>query len=128
MRKINFEKLKSGDLVEVPRYQFAPMRHGWNGWLFSNAVVIKKGIGTKSGKNIVIVEMCTPGKKRNEYGTLEKSFFAERVFKTDAIETAKSYLRQDGVLTKEEFEKFTAREDVTGCDWIKFLVDRGYIF
>jgi hypothetical protein len=35
MKKIDFNKLQAGDLVEVPRTQFAPMRSGWNGWLFS---------------------------------------------------------------------------------------------
>lgn len=39
MKKVDFNKLQAGDLVEVPRTQFAPMRSGWNGWLFSEAVV-----------------------------------------------------------------------------------------
>lgn len=43
MKKVDFNKLQAGDLVEVPRTQFAPMRSGWNGWLFSEAVVIRKG-------------------------------------------------------------------------------------
>ena len=42
MKKVDFNKLQAGDLVEVPRTQFAPMRSGWNGWLFSEAVVIRK--------------------------------------------------------------------------------------
>ena len=41
MKKVDFNKLQAGDLVEVPRTQFAPMRSGWNGWLFSEAVVIR---------------------------------------------------------------------------------------
>ena len=51
MKKVDFNKLQAGDLVEVPRTQFAPMRSGWNGWLFSEAVVIRKGVGRKSKKN-----------------------------------------------------------------------------
>ena len=43
MKKVDFEKINTGDLVQVPRVQFAPMRYGWNGWLFSSAVVIRKG-------------------------------------------------------------------------------------
>lgn len=31
MKTVEFEKVKAGDLVEVPRTQFAPMRRGWNG-------------------------------------------------------------------------------------------------
>ena len=45
MKKVDFNKLQAGDLVEAPRTQFAPMRRGWNGWLFSEAVVIRKGGG-----------------------------------------------------------------------------------
>ena len=48
MKKVDFNKLQAGDLVEVPRTQFAPMRSGWNGWLFSEAVVIRKGVGRKA--------------------------------------------------------------------------------
>ena len=67
MKKVDFNKLQAGDLVEVPRTQFAPMRSGWNGWLFSEAVVIRKGVGRKSKKNVVVVEMRTPaGKKEKE--------------------------------------------------------------
>ena len=51
MKKVDFNKLQAGDLVKVPRTQFAPMRSGWNGWLFSEAVVIRKGVGRKSKKN-----------------------------------------------------------------------------
>lgn len=54
MKKVDFNKLQAGDLVEVPRTQFAPMRSGWNGWLFSEAVVIRKGVGRKSKRNVVV--------------------------------------------------------------------------
>ena len=53
MKKVDFNKLQAGDLVQVPRTQFAPMRSGWNGWLFSEAVVIRKGVGRKSKRNVV---------------------------------------------------------------------------
>lgn len=68
MKKVDFNKLQAGDLVEVPRTQFAPMRSGWNGWLFSEAVVIRKGVGRKSKRNVVVVEMRTPAGK-NSYGS-----------------------------------------------------------
>ena len=51
MKAVDFNKLQVGDLIQVPRTQFAPMRRGWNGWLFSEAVVIRKGIGRKSKRN-----------------------------------------------------------------------------
>lgn len=58
MKKVDFNKLQAGDLVEVPRTQFAPMRRGWNGWLFSEAVVIRKGVGRKSKKNAEYTGKC----------------------------------------------------------------------
>lgn len=76
MKTVEFEKVKVGDLVEVPRTQFAPMRRGWNGWLFSEAVVIQKGISPKNKRKVIKVEMRTP-KSSNDYGTMEKTFYAE---------------------------------------------------
>ena len=70
MKKVDFNKLQAGDLVEVPRTQFAPMRRGWNGWLFSEAVVIRKGVGRKSKKNVVVVEMRTPAGKNSYAGSM----------------------------------------------------------
>ena len=29
MKKVDFNKLQAGDLVQVPRTEFAPMRSGW---------------------------------------------------------------------------------------------------
>ena len=127
MKKVNFEKLQAGELVQVPRTQFAPQRNGWNGWLFSEAVVIRKARSKKNNKPMVVVEMRTP-KSSNDYGTIEKAFYAEYVFETNAVAIAKKFLSEDNVTTKEEFYKFTERDDVTGCDWIKFLVDKGVLF
>ena len=128
MEKINYKKLQPGDLVQVPRYQFAPMRHGWNGWLFSNAVVLRKGIEKKSGKPVVTVEMCIPGKGQNNYETIKKSFFADCVFTTYGIVNAKRIMQLHKIKSKEEFETFIMQDNVTGCDWIKFLIDKDFIF
>ena len=96
MKKVDFNKLQAGDLVEVPRTQFAPMRSGWNGWLFSEAVVIRKGVGRKSKKNVVVVEMRTPAGK-NSYGTIEATFYAENVFTTPAVKNARNILKKYGI-------------------------------
>ncbi len=96
MKTAKFETIQPGDLVQVPRYQFAPNRRGWNGWLFSEAVVLKKGVSKKSGRRVVIVNMRTPGRKRNEYGETEKTFFADYVFQTNCIETARRFMEEDG--------------------------------
>lgn len=127
MKAVNFDKVQIGDLVQVPRSQFAPMRRGWNGWLFSNAVVVKKGIVRKSNKPVITVEMCVP-KSTNDYGTVERTFRADCVFFTNGVEIARKFLKEDGIENKEDFERFIKMDDVTGCDWIKFLVDKGFIF
>lgn len=127
MKTVKFENAKAGDLVQVPRTQFDQRRRGWNGWLFSEAIVIKKGISAKSKKKIITVEMRTP-KGRNDYGTVERTFYADCVFQTNAVEIAKKFMAQDGVHSREEFHEYIKQEDVTGCDWIKFLVDKGYLF
>ena len=115
MKKVDFNKLQAGDLVEVPRTQFAPMRSGWNGWLFSEAVVIRKGVGrTPAGKN--------------SYGTIEATFYAENVFTTPAAKNARNILKKYGIEDAESFYKFIERDDVTGCDWIRFLIEKGFLF
>lgn len=111
MKKVDFNKLQAGDLVEVPRTQFAPMRRGWNGWLFSEAVVIRKGVGRKSKKNVVVVEMRTPAGK-NSYGTIEATFYAENVFTTPAAKNARNILKKYGIEDAESFYKFIERDDV----------------
>lgn len=127
MKAVDFNKLQVGDLVKVPRTQFAPMRWGWNGWLFSEAVVIRKGIGRKSKKNVVTVEMITPA-ERNNYRTVKDTFYADCVFTTPAIENAKHFLEREEIENAEDFYKFIERDDVTGCDWIRFLIEKGFLF
>lgn len=127
MKSINYDEVKIGDLVEVPRHQFAPNRKGWNGWLFSEAIVIEKRISQKNNRPVIKVEMRTP-KGKNDYGTVEKTFYADCVFMTNKADIAKQFMKEDGVSNKEEFYKYIEREDVTGCDWIRFLVEKGFLF
>ena len=35
------KNVKVGDVIQFPRTQFAPLRSGWNGWLFSAGIVEK---------------------------------------------------------------------------------------
>lgn len=125
--KVDFEKINTGDLVQVPRVQFAPMRYGWNGWLFSSAVVIRKGYGKRTKEPVIVVEMMLP-KARDDYKTVQRTFYADEVFQTNEAERAKRFCEEYGVSTTEEFYSFIQREDVTGCNEIKFLVDKGFIF
>lgn len=128
MRKINFKKLKAGELVEVPRYCFAPLRRDWNGWLFSPAVVLTKGISKKSGKEVVKVKMMIP-RGTNEYSTVEKTFYSDCVFIYTSVDTAKHFMEELDVHSKEEFyDKIIEHEGAVGSDWIRFLIDEGFLF
>lgn len=127
MKEVNFDKVQVGDLVQVPRTQFAPMRRGWNGWLFSDAIVTKKGISQKTHHRVIAVKMMVPA-PHDGYNTIDKVFRDDCVFETNGVQIAKSFLEKDGVKSKSEFWEFTEREDVTGCGWIKFLVDNGFLF
>lgn len=48
---------KVGDVIQFPRTQFAPLRRGWNGWLFS-AGIIEKLYTSKSGLKCATVRYC----------------------------------------------------------------------
>lgn len=131
MNKVNFQKIKPGDVVQVPRTQFSQQRRGWNGWLFSEAVVIHRAIGKTSGRPCIRVKMCMPGKVSegvNSYSTHEKTFLASEVFETGAVERAERLLRQDGYTIGENVDSFLEREEIVGADWIRFLNDNGKLF
>ena len=50
--------LKVGDVIQFPRTQFAPLRKGWNGWLFSVAIIEKLYVSHK-GIPAATVRYCT---------------------------------------------------------------------
>lgn len=130
MKAINFKSIKVGDLVQVPRTQFSTQRRGWNGWLFSEAVVLGLWISKKTGKPVVKVRMQTPGLKslgKNSYQTIEKNFYAQDVFYSTAIDRAIHFLKEDGVSSAEECREYLNGE-VVGADWIRFLLDEGFLF
>lgn len=52
------KNVKVGDVIQFPRTQFAPLRSGWNGWLFSAGIVENLYI-SKSGKKCATVRYCT---------------------------------------------------------------------
>lgn len=47
-----------GQLVQIPAFEFAPMRSGWNGWIFRVGVIEKLYI-SKSGRKCAKVRYCT---------------------------------------------------------------------
>ncbi len=129
MKTVDFEKVKAGDLVEVPRTQFAPMRRGWNGWLFSEAVVIQKGISAKNRRKVIKVENADTEKQAM---TTEqwKDILCGVCISNKAHRNGKDASCQaDGVNSKEEFYEYIKQDDV--CGWRldqKFLVDKDFYF
>ena len=51
------KNVKVGDVIQFPRTQFAPLRKGWNGWLFS-AGIVEKLYTSKSGLKCATVRYC----------------------------------------------------------------------
>lgn len=71
-------KLTPGEFVEIPYYCFAPGRHGWNGYLFAKAQVIKVAGVNKFGKNVLTLDVCNPDGRNGEH--YEKNVCEDRIF------------------------------------------------
>ena len=71
-------KLTPGEIVEIPYYCFAPMRSGWNGWLFTPAQVIKVLGKNKYGRRVALLDVCDPNGKHGE--SYEKNVCEDRIF------------------------------------------------
>ena len=52
------KNLKVGDVIQFPRTQFAKLRKGWNGWLFSVGIVEKLYVSQK-GVPAASVRWCS---------------------------------------------------------------------
>ena len=107
------KNVQVGMIVEVPTYQFAPNRRGWNGYLFDPGKVTKLFISTKGNP-------CATVEVHRETGHVyEKNYLLEHCFDYSFdIVRAKRIIDE---LTKEQFE------NATGTKWIKFLADEGIV-
>lgn len=52
------KNVKPGSVIQFPHHEFAPLRSGWNGWIFRAGIVEKLYI-SKSGKKCAKVRYCT---------------------------------------------------------------------
>lgn len=50
--------VKVGDVIQFPLYQFAPLRSGWNGWIF-RAGIVEKLYTSKKGLKCATVRYCS---------------------------------------------------------------------
>lgn len=90
------KNLKVGDLVEIPIYEFAPLRSGWNGWIFRVGVVEKLYI-SKSGKKCATVRYCSRCAGRYELlpaKEVTKNVLCAHCFKYERLELATRNYRE----------------------------------
>lgn len=97
---------KVGAVVQVPVYEFAPYRRGWNGWLFSYGI-IRKIYTSTTGRKCYMVEHVNRLKK--DGSSVTKGYVAEKVF--DGSDHVKSTQRFVDELTKEQFENAVGIND-----------------
>ena len=115
------KNVKIGDVIQFPRHQFAPLRRGWNGWLFSAGIVEKLYI-SKSGQKCATVRYCVRRAGRyqllpNEEATinLKREYLFEYNFEFHAN------------LIREFLEKEKAGEPICWSEDAALLVNHGLI-
>lgn len=50
------KNLRVGDIIQFPKYEYAPLRKGWNGWIFSAGIVEK--LYQSNGEECAVVRYC----------------------------------------------------------------------
>lgn len=113
---------KVGQLVQIPAYEFAPFRSGWNGWIFRLGVIEKLYV-SKSGKKCAKVRYCT--KCAGRYQLLpcteySQGFVIGNVFQWNGLEHAQE--------SYTEYKSYEDRgEPVCWDENTAFLLNNGYI-
>ena len=123
----NAKDLSIGAVVSVPTYEFAPFRHGWNGWLFSAGIIKAHGTSKRNGQPIVKAEFPARGYKQKRYhlngteaqmraDTVEKWFYLSAVFEFDDWNCKRNLEHP-----REYWDSKTYTEDT------EFLIDKGIL-
>lgn len=120
MKKVS--KIKIGDLVEIPVYEFAPFRSGWNGWIFRVGVVEKLYI-SKSGKKCATVRYCS--RTAGRYQLLPATETTKNILVEHCFEY--KYLSLAARNYKEFREHEKNGEQVCWSEDTAFLVQNGFI-
>lgn len=86
--------VKVGDIVQFPAHEFAPMRRGWNGWIFRAAIVERLYI-SQSGSKCAEIRYCS--QRAGRYQLLPnveatKKIKCDYLFEFDVDSARKSYL------------------------------------
>lgn len=115
------KNLKVGSLVQVPDYCFAPMRRGWNGWIFRAGVIRKIGKSKKDGTTVYQVERCIRG-------------YGDPRYPENRSRTYTAWFRKDAIfeisLTHAEMVMKHPREYwCQGCydEDTEFMIDQGFL-
>lgn len=107
------KNVKIGQLVEVPVYEFAPMRTGWNGWIFRVGIVEKLYV-SKANYSCVKVRFRFNGEKQT------RGFIAENVFEYKYLNLSQKDYTELKV-DEEAGKKVCYTEDMI------FLAENGFI-
>lgn len=86
------KKVKVGDVVQFPAYEFAPYRRGWNGWLFEVAIVKRLYTSTKGFPCAEIVYQT----RAKEYTEVAHKIRVEYLFEYD-VEWLKENFESRGI-------------------------------
>ena len=126
-QKVDFKKLQTGDLVQVPRTRIASWAQNWNGWIFAQAIVVEKLKAPNETMNdaVMIDVMIPKACSNNGYDTARMIFPVDTVFESNRAKIAQRVLDENQIRTKQQFD--VAMTTWTGADWVRFLYDNGFI-
>ena len=115
------KNVKVGDIVQFPAYEFAPMRRGWNGWIFQVAIVERLYI-SKSGVKCAEIRYCS--KRAGRYQLLPNVEATARIKCDHLFEYNVDLARK---LYLEGLEEEKNGEQVCWSEGIALLVNHGII-
>lgn len=95
------KNVKVGDVVQFPHHCFAPMRQGWNGWIF-RAAIVERLYTSKNGIPCAVVRYCS--RIAGRYQLLPCVEATERI-------AIKNLFEYNVEFYKKHYEEFKAYED-----------------
>lgn len=113
--------IKVGDVVQFPAYEFAPMRRGWNGWIFRAAIVERLYVST-SGIKCAEIRYCS--KRAGRYQLLPNVEATARIKCEHLFEYNVEFARK---LYIQGLEEEKNGEQVCWSEDIALLVNHGII-
>lgn len=119
MRKAR--NIKVGDVVQFPAYEFAPLRRGWNGWIFRAAIVDRLYI---SASGIKCAEITYCSARSGRYQLLPNKEATKRIKCEFLFEFDVDFARE---LYIEGLECEKNGEQVCWSEDIALLVNHGII-